>query len=83
VQRPTLARIRVIQGGRPAIRVKRDVEDILNSMLNHEYLNGKEQAWKIWAQLQERLPHGILIQTGRAFLGEFEFAQAVRQSLLC
>ena len=29
-------RMRVIQGGRPLVEVKKDVEDILNSMLNHD-----------------------------------------------
>src|SRR5467141_4837363 len=42
----------------------------------------QEQAWKAWAQLRERLPHAILIQSGEG-MGEFEFAQACAQSLLC
>ena len=40
------------------------------------------QAWRAWTQLRERLPHAILIQSGEG-LGEFEFAQACAQSLLC
>jgi hypothetical protein len=28
--------MRVVQGGRPLNEVKKDVEDILNSMLNHD-----------------------------------------------
>src|SRR6266850_1623991 len=42
----------------------------------------QEQAWKTWVQLRERLPHAILIQSGEG-MGEFEFAQACAQSLLC
>src|SRR5260221_14644618 len=42
----------------------------------------QDQAWKAWIQLQERLPHAILIQSGEG-MGEFEFAQACAQSLLC
>src|SRR5256885_3651524 len=42
----------------------------------------QEQAWKAWAQLRERLPHAILIQSGEG-MGEFEFARACAQSLLC
>src|SRR5260221_12358463 len=42
----------------------------------------QEQAWKAWAQLRERLPHAILMQSGEG-MGEFEFAQACAQSLLC
>ena len=42
----------------------------------------QEQPWKDWTQLRERLPHAILIQSGEG-LGEFEFAQACAQSLLC
>ena len=42
----------------------------------------QEQPWKDWKQLRERLPHAILIQSGEG-LGEFEFAQACAQSLLC
>src|SRR5260370_10118098 len=42
----------------------------------------QEQAWQAWAQLRERLPHAILIQSGEG-MGEFEFAQACAQSLLC
>src|SRR5260221_9259545 len=42
----------------------------------------QEQAWKAWGQLRERLPHAILIQSGEG-MGEFEFAQACAQSLLC
>jgi DNA polymerase III subunit delta' len=42
----------------------------------------QEQPWKAWTQLRERLPHAILIQSGEG-LGEFEFAQACAQSLLC
>jgi DNA polymerase III subunit delta' len=42
----------------------------------------QEPAWNAWAQLRERLPHAILIQSGEG-LGEFEFAQACAQSLLC
>jgi len=44
--------------------------------------NWQEQPWKAWTQLRERLPHAILIQSGEG-LGEFEFAQACAQSLLC
>jgi len=40
------------------------------------------QPWKDWTRLRERLPHAILIQSGEG-LGEFEFAQACAQSLLC
>ncbi len=40
------------------------------------------QPWKAWTQLRERLAHAILIQSGEG-LGEFEFAQACAQSLLC
>jgi len=42
----------------------------------------QEQPWNAWAQLRERLPHAILIQSEEG-LGEFEFAQACAQSLLC
>src|SRR6266436_3137864 len=42
----------------------------------------QDQAWKAWAQLRERLPHAILMQSGEG-MGEFEFAQACAQSLLC
>jgi DNA polymerase-3 subunit delta' len=42
----------------------------------------QEQAWKAWAQVRERLSHAILIQSAEG-LGEFEFAQACAQSLLC
>src|SRR5882672_6860390 len=42
----------------------------------------QEQAWKAWTQLRERLPHAVLIQSGEG-MGEFEFAQACAQSLLC
>src|SRR5260370_35245425 len=42
----------------------------------------QEQPWKDWTRLRERLPHAILIQSGEG-LGEFEFAQACAQSLLC
>src|SRR3989475_13248735 len=42
----------------------------------------QEQPWKAWTRLRERLPHAILIQSGEG-LGEFEFAQACAQSLLC
>jgi len=42
----------------------------------------QERPWKDWKQLRERLPHAILIQSGEG-LGEFEFAQACAQSLLC
>src|SRR5258708_18833388 len=42
----------------------------------------QEQAWQAWAQLRERLPHAILMQSGEG-MGEFEFAQACAQSLLC
>src|SRR5438876_125769 len=38
--------------------------------------------WKEWTRLRERLPHAVLIQSGEG-LGEFEFAQACAQSLLC
>jgi DNA polymerase-3 subunit delta' len=44
--------------------------------------NWQEQPWKDWTRLRERLPHAILIQSGEG-LGEFEFAQACAQSLLC
>src|SRR5438309_8139692 len=44
--------------------------------------NWQEQPWKAWTRLRERLPHAILIQSGEG-LGEFEFAQACAQSLLC
>src|SRR5260221_5669097 len=40
------------------------------------------QPWKAWTQLRERLAHAILIQSGEG-LGEFEFAQACAQALLC
>ena len=40
------------------------------------------QPWKNWTRLRERLPHAILLQSGEG-LGEFEFAQACAQSLLC
>jgi len=40
------------------------------------------QPWKAWIQLRERLAHAILIQSGEG-LGEFEFAQACAQALLC
>jgi DNA polymerase-3 subunit delta' len=42
----------------------------------------QQQPWKDWTRLRERLPHAILIQSGEG-LGEFEFAQACAQSLLC
>jgi DNA polymerase III subunit delta' len=42
----------------------------------------QDQAWNAWVQLRERLPHAILIQSGEG-MGEFEFAQACAQSLLC
>ncbi|HEY6721582.1 MAG TPA: DNA polymerase III subunit delta', partial [Burkholderiales bacterium] len=42
----------------------------------------QEPAWKAWTRLRERLHHAVLIQSGEGF-GEFEFAQAVAQSLLC
>src|SRR3989442_12790630 len=42
----------------------------------------QEQPWKAWTRLRERLPHAILIQSGEG-LGEFEFAHACAQSLLC
>src|SRR5713101_8345458 len=42
----------------------------------------QEQPWKDWTRLRERLPHAILIQSGEG-MGEFEFAQACAQSLLC
>src|SRR6266702_3264985 len=42
----------------------------------------QEPPWKDWKQLRQRLPHAILIQSGEG-LGEFEFAQACAQSLLC
>ncbi len=42
----------------------------------------QEKPWKDWTRLRERLPHAILIQSGEG-LGEFEFAQACAQSLLC
>src|SRR5258706_955811 len=42
----------------------------------------QDQAWKAWVRLRERLPHAILIQSGEG-MGEFEFAQACAQSLLC
>src|SRR6267154_1154547 len=41
-----------------------------------------KQAWEAWTQLRERLPHAILIHSGEG-VGEFEFAQACAQSLLC
>jgi len=44
--------------------------------------NWQERPWKDWKQLRERLPHAILIQSGEG-VGEFEFAQACAQSLLC
>src|SRR6266852_9629298 len=40
------------------------------------------QPWTAWTQLRERLAHAILIQSGEG-LGEFEFAQACAQALLC
>src|SRR5258706_7790859 len=42
----------------------------------------QDQAWKAWVRLRERLPHAILIQSGEG-MGEFEFARACAQSLLC
>src|SRR5882762_8284435 len=42
----------------------------------------QQQPWKEWTRLQERFPHAILIQSGEG-LGEFEFARACAQSLLC
>src|SRR2546423_14701769 len=42
----------------------------------------QQQPWRDWTRLRERLPHAILIQSGEG-LGEFEFAQACAQSLLC
>jgi len=42
----------------------------------------QEQPWKGWIRMLERLPQAILIQSGEG-LGEFEFAQACAQSLLC
>ena len=42
----------------------------------------QKQAWKAWTQLRERLPQALLIQSGEG-VGEFEFAQACVQSLLC
>jgi len=42
----------------------------------------QKQAWKAWTQLRERLPQALLIQSGEG-VGEFEFAQACAQSLLC
>ena len=42
----------------------------------------QERPWKDWNQLRGRLPHAILIKSGEG-LGEFEFAQACAQSLLC
>src|SRR5258705_507566 len=42
----------------------------------------QDQAWKAWVRLRERLPHAILIQSGEG-MGEFEFAHACAQSLLC
>src|SRR5437667_4291399 len=42
----------------------------------------QEQPWKAWTRLRERLSHAILIQSGEG-MGEFEFAQACAQSLLC
>jgi DNA polymerase-3 subunit delta' len=42
----------------------------------------QKQAWKAWIQLQERLPQALLIQSGEG-VGEFEFARACAQSLLC
>ena len=42
----------------------------------------QQRPWKDWTRLRERLPHAILMQSGEG-LGEFEFAQACAQSLLC
>jgi DNA polymerase-3 subunit delta' len=42
----------------------------------------QEQPWKDWTQLRGRLPHAILMQSGEG-MGEFEFAQACAQSMLC
>src|SRR6266516_4200962 len=42
----------------------------------------QERPWKNWKRLRQRLPHAILLQSGEG-LGEFEFAQACAQSLLC
>ena len=42
----------------------------------------QELAWTAWTRLRERLPHAILIQSEEG-LGEFEFARACAQSLLC
>src|SRR5256885_5283861 len=43
---------------------------------------GGPRPGKIGPRLRERLPHAILLQSGEG-LGEFEFAQACAQSLLC
>ena len=42
----------------------------------------QEPAWNAWIRLRERLHHSVLIQGSEGF-GEFEFAQAIAQSLLC
>jgi DNA polymerase-3 subunit delta' len=43
----------------------------------------QDQVWKAWAeQVRGRLPHAILMQSGEGF-GEFEFARACAQALLC
>jgi DNA polymerase-3 subunit delta' len=39
-------------------------------------------SWERWKKVRERLPHAVLIQGGEGW-GEFEFARAVGQSLLC
>jgi len=42
----------------------------------------QKSAWSAWIGLRDRLPHAILVQSGEGW-GEFEFGQAVAQSLLC
>jgi DNA polymerase-3 subunit delta' len=42
----------------------------------------QNSAWQAWRRLEGRLPQAVLVQ-GAEGLGEFEFAQAVAQSLLC
>jgi len=42
----------------------------------------QETAWAAWTKLRDRLPQAILIESGEGW-GEFEFGQAVGQSLLC